>query len=552
MKKYSIYLLSMVILLLSQVACKDNFDEEVIHQNGEVSQEQFLLNPDYVEVYLDNIYNHLPNGYNLDLDGAILASATDEAVNSNLNSPINTFTNGTWGPVRTFDENYDNFYSGIRKANLFLSFIDRATVTPINNSIDRDSTINIMKGQAFFLRAFFHFELFKRYGEIVLATKVYDRNEDLNLPQNTIDEIVNQIDLDCNSAIARLPRWNPELLGEEGRATQVAAMALKSRLLLYAASPLYNSSNDIAKWQKAADAAKAVIDLNLAQLHSNYANIFNYSVAPYNSEVILATKADNINSIEMNNAPISYDGAKGRTNPTQELVDAFEMKNGKAITDPASGYDPNNPYVDRDPRFAMTVFYNGSIFKGAPVQTYVGGKDGLNQNINATRTGYYMKKFLSENTRWNSASNASVRRPWVLIRYAEVLLNYAEALNEAQGPTQEVYTYVNTIRRRVDMPDLPQGLSQAEMRERIHHERRIELVFEDHRFFDVRRWLKGEAFFDKPVTGMRIRVNELAEPISYERFQVQNRTFENKYYFYPFPELQINLHPALEQNPGWE
>src|SRR5690606_3115941 len=274
-----------------------------------------------------------------------LASATDEAVNSNLNSPINTLTNGTWSPVRTFDDGYDNFYGGIRKANLFLSFIDRATVTPINNSIDRDSTIKIMKGQAFFFGAYFHFELYNGYGEMVLATRVFERNEDLHLPKNSLDEIITQIALDCDSAIVRLPRWNHELLGEEGRATRVAAMALKSRLLLYAASPLYNPTGDVAKWQRAADAAKAVIDMQFAKLHGNYATIFNYSTAAYNDEVILATKADNTNSIEINNAPVSYEGAKGRTNPTQELVDAFEMKNGLAITDPASGYDPDNPYV---------------------------------------------------------------------------------------------------------------------------------------------------------------------------------------------------------------
>lgn len=550
MKTYTIRSISFVMAILSMVACKDNFEEDVIHQGGEVLEEQFLVNPDFVKTYLDNIYNHLPNRYDLDFDGAMLASATDEAVNSNLNSPVNTLTNGTWSPVRTFDEGYEDFYNGIRKANLFLSFIDRATVTPINNSIDRDSTIKIMKGQAFFFRAYFHFELFKRYGEIVLATRVFDRDEDLNLPKNSLEEVIDQIALDCDSAIVRLPKWNHELLGEEGRVTRVAAMALKSRLFLYAASPLHNPAGDVEKWQRAADAAKLVIDTGFPKLHDNYADIFNYSTAAYNSEVILATKADNVNSIEINNAPVSYEGAKGRTNPTQELVDAFETEKGMFITEDPD-YDPQNPYVDRDPRFAMTIHYNGAMFKELPVETYVGGKDGLNRNNNATKTGYYMRKFLSENARWNSNADASVRRPWVLIRYAEILLNYAEALNEAQGPVEDVYEYVNKVRERVGMPELPLHLDKDAMRERIHHERRIELVFEGHRFFDVRRWKKGEEIFNKPVSGMRIIADETGTPVSYERFQVQNRAFEEKHYFYPFPQLQINLHPALKQNKDW-
>ncbi len=550
------------LLVILSFSCKKNVDDNMIHEGGEIFEEQFLLNPNFVKVFLDNIYNHLQSRYDLDFNGAMLAAASDEAVNSDLNASIHTLTNGTWSPIRTFDDNYDNYYSGIRKANIFLKLIDQATVNPINNSINRDSTIKRMKGEAYFLRAFYHFELFKRYGAIVLATKDFDRNEDLNLSKNTVEECINQIVLDCDAAISGLPRWNSDHLGEVGRATKVAAMALKSRVYLYAASPLHNPENDISKWERAAQAAKDVIDLGLAQLHNNYANIFNFSVAPYNNEVIFATKADNINSIEINHAPISYDAAQGRTNPTQELVDAFEMQNGRTIDDPASDYDPNNPYANRDPRLSLAIFHNGSTYKGQPVQTYVGGKDGLNLNINATKTGYYMRKFLSENAVWNSASNASVRRPWVLIRYAEVLLNYAEALNEAEGPVADVYTYINMVRQRqgVAMPQLqsidPDAGAYVEptkeaVRKRIHNERRVELCFEEHRFFDVRRWAQGEQFFNGSVTGMRITMDQSMGSFTYERFNVQHRVFEAKHYFFPFPQGQIDLQSNLVQNPGW-
>lgn len=554
--------LALILMATTFVACKKNVDDEMIHQNGEIFEEQFLVNPEFVRWFLDNAYNHLQNRYDVDLDGAMLAAATDEAVNSNLNSGINIFTNGTWSPVRTFDDAYDNYYSGIRKTNLFLKLIDGATVKPLNSSIDRDSTIKRMKGEAYFLRAFYHFELFKRYGPIVLITEVLDRNDNLDRPRNTLEACISQIATDCDAATAGLPTWNPDHLGELGRATKVAAMALKSRLLLYAASPLYNPDGDVAKWRAAADAALAVIQMDRASLHPKYEDIFNYSVAAYNNEVIFATKADNTNAIEINQAPISYDGARGRTNPTQELVDAFETLDGRMIDDPLSSYDENNPYENRDPRFAKSILYNGAVFKNTPVQTYPNGKDGLGANINATKTGYYLRKFLSENASWNTVSNAMVRRPWVLLRYAEVLLNYAEALNEAEGPVAAVYTFINQVRQRpgVDMPPLqsddPNGPgyvapTQEALRMRIQHERRVELCFEEHRFFDVRRWMLGEAVFGRPVSGVRIQVDAGNGMSHYERFVVQNRYFDQKNYFYPFPQSQVDLQPSLVQNPGW-
>lgn len=556
MKKILPLLIPVIVLLCTQPACKKSVDDGVIHQTGEITQSQLVQNPSFVKGFLDNTYNYLQVRYDLDSNGAMLASASDEAVNSNVNSPVYTLVNGTWGPSRTFDDSYANYYSGIRKTNLFISSISKGEIVPVNAVLTVDSLRKRWRGEAFFLRAFFHFELVKRYGPIVLATRVFERDEDLNLPRNTFDECVNQIAADCDSAMAGLPLWNSDYNGssdtkEIGRATRIAAQSLKARLFLYAASPLYNTGNDLSKWQKAADAAKAVIDLNRAQLITPYANIFNYSTAAYNNEVIFATQAVNTNTIEINNAPISYNGALGRTNPTQELVDAFEMNNGRPIADPASGYNPNNPYANRDPRLGFTVLYNGAVFKSAAVQTFTGGKDGIGQTINATQTGYYMRKFLSENASWNQTTNASVRRPWVWIRYADILLMYAEALNEAQGPVADVSAKVNLVRARAGMPNLPAGLTQAQMRDRIHNERRIELCFEDHRFFDVRRWKEGELFFNKAVTGMRITANASGQPTAYERFTVQTKVFQAKNYWYPFPQTEIDVTPKLKQNLGY-
>ncbi|MDA9555561.1 RagB/SusD family nutrient uptake outer membrane protein [Pelobium sp.] len=564
MKKIIKNIASLVIATLVFSGCeKDKFLLDGSTTDGSITGPQVWDNNDYARGVLNNAYFTVAEGFSLDGNGAMLASACDEAVNSNQGSSINILNNGTWSAVRTFDDVYNEMYAGIRKVNLFLENAQKSGIVPIDN-LTKMEDIERMRGEAFFLRAYFHFELLKRYGAIPLVTKVLATTDDLNLPRNTYDECVNQISLDCDSAIARLPEWtgdngtkSPRLWwrsGSKGRATQTAAMALKSRMLLYAASPLNNPGGDLTKWQKAADAAKRIIDLNDHSLLTSYTNVFNYSAAAYNNEVIFATQPSNRNDLEINQAPISYNGGTGRTNPTQDLVDAFGMANGKAILDPTSGYDPNNPYNARDPRLKFTINYNGLLFKGIPVETFVGGKDGLNNNANATKTGYYMRKFLSESATWNVVSPTNQRRPWVVFRYAEVLLNYAEALNEAQGPVADVYKYLNAVRQRtgVALPALlaSSGLTKDQMRALIQNERRVELCFEGHRFFDVRRWKLGETLFNKPVNGMRITVNPNST-LNYTKFQVENRVFTAKNYLFPFSQSDLSRQPALVQNTGW-
>jgi len=552
--------------------CKDYLQDGTLAE-GPITGEQTWANDVYARGILNNAYFTLPDRFNLDGNGAMQASGTDEAINSNLNSNINTFNNGTWSSVRTVDDLYSNLYDGLRTVNIFLANVQTSGIisqpSELTTATAADQTpqaqIDRLKGQAFFLRAYFHFELLQRYGSLVLAKRVFDRNENLNLPRNTFQECVDHIILDCDSAITRLPLWTQSWsTGQRGRATQTAAMALKSRLLLYAASPQYNESGDLSKWQKAADAAKLLIDKNVHSLLTDYRNPFLFGGNPYNNEVIFETQTPNRNDIEQNNAPVSYDGALGRTNPTQEMVDAFEMRNtGRLIADPASGYSDASPYLNRDNRLNFTIFVNGVVYKSPrTVDTYIGGKDGIGANVNATKTGYYMRKFFNDAVTWNQPSNTLSRRPWVIFRYAEILLNYAEALNEAQGPTADVYRYVNLVRQRtgVALPALQStnptgngyvaGTKEA-MRLRIQNERRVELCFEGHRFFDVRRWKKGEEFLNKPITGMRITRNATTGTFTYDRFQVENRVFTAKNYLYPISQSNLNRAPALGQNPGY-
>jgi hypothetical protein len=568
---YFLYIL-LFVMAAGASGCKKNLGDGSLPE-GQITEDQVFANDAYARGVLSNAYSNLMDRYNIDGNGAMQAAGTDEAVNSNLNSSINTFNNGTWSPVRLIDDVYSNMYQGLRKVNLFLVKAPTANIIPVaelTTTTPADLTVAAqiarLRGEAFFLRAMFHFELVQRYGSTVLATRVFNQDEELNMPRNTFDECVNQILLDCDSAIARLPlyteTWNTT---NRGRATQTAAMALKSRMLLYAASPQYNVNNDLTKWQKAADAAKAIMDLGAGvhTLITPYSNIFLYGTVPYNKEVIFATQATSRNDIEQNNAPVSYDGALGRTNPTQELVDAFEMRTtGRLITDPLSGYSDNAPYTNRDPRLDMVVNYNGRAYKtGKTVDTYIGGKDGIGVNLNATKTGYYMRKFFNDNVTWNQAANTLSRRPWVIFRYAETLLNYAEALNEAQGPNAEVLRAVNQVRQRVGvaLPALQTTAPSANgyvvptreaMRERIHNERRVELSLEGHRFFDVRRWKEGARFLNVPVTGMRITRNANGT-FSYQRFQVETRVFTDKNYLYPISQTELNRAPALKQNPGY-
>ena len=574
-KKYmglSSKVLMFVALALTFSSCKKNFLQDGSITDGAIKGEEVWKNDAYARGVLNNAYFAIPEGFSIDGNGGMLASGSDEAVNSGANATISIFNNGTWGPVRTVDDEYSNLYEGLRKVNLFLENLPIAEIIPTDGlTVAEDKSR--LEGQAYCLRAWLHFELVKRYGAITLATRVFSRDENLNLPKNTYKECLDQIIADCDKAIAsNIPVFTRETTankfawrtGDYGRATKTAAMGLKSRMLLYAASPQFAAQSGVT-WQQAADAAKAIIDLNVHSLRTNYTNVFNFGADPYNVEVLFATRAQNRNDIEQQQAPIGYDGASGRTNPTQELVDAFETTDGKLITDPSNAtYNENNPYVSRDPRFALVINYNGRMFKSTrAVQTYVGGLDGLNRNINATRTGYYMRKFLSEVATWNQQSNTLARRPWVVQRYAEILLNYAEALNEAQGiaAVTEVLRHVNMVRARtgVTMPALqttnPTGngyvaLTQAAIRERIRNERRVELCFEGHRFFDVRRWKLGELYFNKPVTGMRITIDG-SGAINYSRFEVEKRYFQEKNYLYPFSQNTINRQPALVQNTGY-
>lgn len=539
--KRIVCLIPLGLFLLVLNSCEDFLDKEVdINLTGD----KIFSDVHYAPGFLNNIYNDLLAGYNR-YDGAMLACGCDEAKNSYSGSLVQMFNNGAVNSSLNPDEIWDQMYAGIRKANIFLEKLN-TTIKETNSIPEADRPR--MKGEALFLRAMFHFELVKRYGRIPFVDTVLTIDNAANVPQINFDEAVERIVNDCDTSFVYLSESNDD--ANKGRAVKASALALKSRLLLYAASPLNNPGNDLSKWDRAAQAALLLVNMKGATigLESKYEYVFS---TPFSKEVLLATQPVNTNAFEKANFPVSY-GGTGLTNPTQTLVDAFDTKWGKPITEDLN-YNPAKPYENRDDRFYSVILYNGAVLKSRQVETFIGGKDGLQSAPTATKTGYYLKKFVDSSVDLDKGT--TVRKPWIIFRFAEAYLNYAEALNEAAGPVQQVYDAVYELRKRnyviTSRARYPAGLSQSQMRDRLKKERQVEFAFEEHRFWDLRRWRDAEDKLNKPAMGMRINFNPADTTYSYQSFEVENRVFNPRFYWYPIPRKEV-LKGYVKQNSGWE
>jgi starch-binding outer membrane protein, SusD/RagB family len=534
--------------------------------NGSNTEKWIWSKRDNVRFIVNNIYNKFEQDYDF-VSNSFIESATDDAFHSLISSPVHHFVNNAWGPTNIPYNIWKDRYEGIRKANYILTNIDAPVVdgesipTPFTG--DNIAEKERFKGEAYFLRGLLYFDIAKCWGGgFIVNDAVYtlsDINEAVDLKQVRFAEIAAYIVEQCDRAIALLPSvYSGTLVGSRGRATKEAAVALKARVLLYLASPLYNESSNTALWANAANAAKAAIDdTNYGLFKGNsvdntYYNIFR---VPYVKEVIFASKVTTVNSLESRNFPPGLQG-NSYTQPSEDLVKAFPMANGKMITDPTAGYDPSKPYLSRDPRFYSFILYNGATFKGTVIETFTGGKDGPDVSLTSTKTGYYLKKLLSANV--DLVENKSDKINTVLFRFTELLLNYAEAMNEAYGPEVDpggknftALAAINQIRSRVNTGQVPTGLSKADFRELVKNERRIELCFEGHRFFDVRRWKEGEKYLGKPLNGVKVTKNSDGT-FSYSNEIVQQRSFRPAMYHFPFPYSEIvKFNGSLTQNTGW-
>lgn len=562
MKKLFKILLVALSFFLTQ-SCEDYLEKDVA-VDTKLTYEQIFSDVHYAPGFLNNIYNQLPDGYSR-FDGALLAAACDEGVISNVGSPINLFNKNAINATTNPDDVWDEMYRGIRKCNIFLKELEPDGIITQSNSIQENlegvAVRNYYKGQALFLRAFFHFELLKRYGNIFYITTVLDPFNEEELfsgVQSTYDQAVDAIVSDCDAAALLMPAAYPDD-SYKGRPVSWTPLAFKSRVLLYAASPLNNPTNDKAKWQRAASAAKVIVDSKKYTL-GTLSTIF---TSLYNNEIIFAARAVNRNDIENYNYPVSYQGS-GFMNPTEDLVQTFGMA-AKTYKNRMVDFDPSDPYSlknarKREDRLKYTVFFNGARLKDTTVSTFVGGKDGLFSSPTATKSGYYMSKFVDQSL--DLAKGNTSLRAWVYMRYAEILLNYAEALNESDHVANNtaIVNALDLLRNRAnlrpfDTSDKTLLKDQDEMRKYIKQERRLELAFEEHRFWDLRRWKDAETVLNKPVNGIRIAKDD-AGNFTYTVFEADTRVFDPKMYWYPIPRTEIlkyrNAGKTIVQNPGWE
>ncbi|WP_028295943.1 RagB/SusD family nutrient uptake outer membrane protein [Olivibacter sitiensis] len=563
-------ILAGLAIIISLTACNKDFLN--VDPTDRIATSAIEADTAVLEAYITNRYigarlqdkegDGTDPGFGRGFEYAMWSSLTDESIYNN--------DDATWLVQRgqLAPENLGNAgvlwarsYRSIRECNYALSVLANIEMSEARKTM--------LEGELKFIRAFRYHDLIRNYGRVVLlGDTVFDLTDDLQDPilfqRVSIGEGIDYTMAQLDDAATKLPLDNGASW-RLGRATKGAALALKSRLALYAASPLYNAGT----WEDAVSAAQEVIALNKYSIYSGgYSNLF---LVDETSETIFArhyTRNANHVHLEIANGPNGYGGWAGNT-PLQNLVDAYQMRNGlnpfneDGSINTASGYDEGNPYDNRDPRFAATILYNGNQYRGRAVETFTpGGRDSRdgNDNWNTTKTGYYLKKFMNDSYPLQNPWGNAGFQPWIYFRYAEILLNFAEAANEAYGSdavpaggSMSARQAVNLVRARVgvDMPALPTGLSQEAMRRAIRNERRVELAFEEHRFYDVRRWMIANITENVPAYGMDV-VRTTSGYTYTRKTALDGRSFADKHYWLPIPRAEILASGGqLEQNPGY-
>lgn len=564
-----------LFLVLGLAGCNSNF----LDRAPDVNLDEQKVFTDFLNAqrFHADIYSGLTSRFNAvgNFQPVPLSSAADESESPAGYHGTKGFNMGNYDGL---DANISFYYTAIRKANLFLK---NAAVVPFPDNKTKDQ----MLGEVYFLRAFYFNEMLKRFGGMPILTEkdLLVPGDDLMRPRDTYRDCFAFIMADLSKAISFLPvTLNTN---EYGRATKGAAMALKARMLLYAASPLFSLKTGIwgmggnvddwmdkdgkSWWLKAAEAAKAVIELKDADGNLAYA-LYRTAAANKaddyekqffkrretgNKEVIFYKHEAPVgfNSAEINVWMPSGDfGGAGAVEPTQNFVNLYEMANGKYIDEQGSGYDPAKPYLNRDPRFYKTIIYHGSTWQGATMDL---STSTAQFPAGTFLTGYFVRKYIPEEIK--KASSTTAYHNWIFFRLAEMYLNYAEAMNEAEGPSQQVRDAVNIVRARSGVIDLPVALTgdKKSMRMRIQRERAMELSFEEQRWWDVRRWSTGEEgelatkMFGGPFN--RMVITKSGNALTYKEEAYFTRIYQPNNNLYQIPLGEMYKNPLFVQNPGY-
>lgn len=547
--------------------------------NNDRTFDQLFDQPAQITGILYDAYTTIPSSPAIFGGDEFLDVATPNAVTNDVASGLNRIAVDRWTVINNPLNQWNARFIRINSVNQFLEIGLAEEIQYIKTDEARNAALKVrLEGEAYFLRGYHQFEILRRFagkdasGALLgypIITGVIDPDNIPVLSRNAFSDCVGQIISDLEKAESLLPidysgstiEFNQD---NTGRASATAAAALKARVLLYQASPLYNESNDLTKWEAAATAAKEALDIIGTSLPDIYSgSLDNFYNSGASTELIMRRLGGNNNAYERSMLPPSRFG-NGRTNPSQNLVDAFPTASGYPIDDLNSGYDASQPYENRDPRFYATIFYNGANYKGSDVETFAGGVDALGaagvNTTNASRSGYYLRKWVSEQADIDPANNINAFHYFSLFRKVEVFLNFAEAANEAFGPNGDPegfgYTAVDAIRevrRRagISQPDAYLNSianDQEAMRELIRNERRIELCFENHYFYDIRRWKEP---LNTPVRGMSVTKSGIN--FNYNEFTIYTPQFDESFMYYgPLPFNETLKTPSIVQNAGWQ
>lgn len=569
------------VLLLASCGDRMDYKEYNVYDKDYIEQ-----NFTRIGGFMTNLYNVVDYDFGNFSSGAMLASASDESEYSQVGNAIEDFYNGAWSPSNakeSLPSGWTKMYQGIATANTFLEEFQTATFSELELNADYQAQMHRYKNyqyEARFMRAYFYFNLVKTYGGVPLINRVMTADEVNQMTRSSADDIFKFIISECD-AIKDLIVANYSDLGqyaltaeETGRADKLAVLALKARAALYWASPLFNTAGDSERWHQAALYTKELIDACETRgkgLTANYEDLWKnnaYNTASIAKEIIFGRRYSSTSAgdhvVEGYNYPIGIEGGTGGNCPTQNLVDAYDMKNGMPISDAASGYDATNPYVNRDPRLTATIAKNGDVwptYQSAALQTYYGGVNAEPQT-NATPTGYYLKKLCNGSISLASSSTVqNATHMWLTFRMGEFYLNYAEAvfkyLGSADATSSEfpmsAREAANKTRQRAGVGEFATGMDNSTFWTRYQKERMVELAFEGHRFWDVRRWKEADKFFTS-IKELKLTTTTDADGnVTGYNYKYQNvsRQWDDKMYLFPIPQTERMKNPNLTQNSGW-